>query len=320
MLESLQQLAGTFPRRFLFNALLPTFAFVTLTATVLVASFASIRAASRWWTGLDNLSKIGVTLAYAIMTWCLAAAVASQWRNIVRLYEGYPLRKAFKSRTPGVRWHQEHLDELQPSLDDVQGFDPQGPPPAVLPPDVSVSFDSYYRYPTIDHRKDILPTRLGNILLAGERYSYDRYGIDCIIFWTRLWPFLPEQFQRDYEESLINYEFPLIVSFLAAASSMISGVALIVRQQPPLLFLAVFVGGFVLSYGAYYFSLSSAEELAEQQRTAFDLYRDRLLEAWPTVADIKDEKAAFRLIQRFVVDNRPATWNVSQSRHHARRT
>jgi hypothetical protein len=326
MLAALQQLVGTFPRRFLFNALLPTFVFVTVIAVVLTGSTATFAAVSRWWSTLDALSKVGAALGYASLTWFLAAAVSSQWRGIVRLFEGYPLWTACRASgrdAPGVRWHQQRLDALRPLR--VKGLTLEEAEQAASSPSAGSrggvsgnSTSAYYRYPTRQHRDRILPTRLGNILLAGESYSTDRYGIDCIIFWPRLWPLLPDQFKRDYEEFLINYEFPLVVSFLAAVTSLISGVVLILTRQSPWVFLAVFLGGFAVSYGAYCFSLTSAEEIAEQQRTAFDLYRDRLLEGWPTVLDVRDEKIAFDLIRGFVVDNRDASWGRSQAAHHRR--
>jgi hypothetical protein len=341
MLESLQQVASIFPRRFLFNALLPTFVFVTLTAAVLVDCFWSFTAESHWWESLDPLSKIGVTIGYVGMTWFLSAAVASQWRNIVRLYEGYPLQAAFtttKWSAPGIRWHQKHLNELLGAVEKA-GSDMSGKQLAKLNEKAA---RVYYRYPIAEtddqetgnqetgnqetgnqetgNQETLLPTTLGNILLSGESYSSERYDIDCIIFWPRLWHLLPEQFQRDYDECQTNFEFPLVASFLAAISALISGAVLILARRSPWLFLAVFLGGFIFAYGAYYFSFSGAVELAEKQKTAFDLYRDRLLEAWPQVPDIKDEKEAFKSIRSFVFNNAPASWEKSQSDHHARRT
>src|SRR3954451_16208119 len=62
---------------------------------------------------------------------------------------------------------------------------------------------------------------LGNVLLAGERYPLERYGVDPIFFWPRLYPLLPEQFQRDYEEFVTEYEFPLVVSTLAFGTALV---------------------------------------------------------------------------------------------------
>ena len=37
-----------------------------------------------------------------------------------------------------------------------------------------------------------LPTPIGNILRAAERRPFDKYGLDAIVVWPRLWPALPE--------------------------------------------------------------------------------------------------------------------------------
>lgn len=40
---------------------------------------------------------------------------------------------------------------------------------------------------------DMLPTRVGNIIRAGERRPYIWYGLDPVIVWPQLWLVLPEQ-------------------------------------------------------------------------------------------------------------------------------
>ncbi|GII29130.1 hypothetical protein [Planotetraspora mira] len=300
-----QQIAGSFPRRFLFNALLPTFVFASLTISLVTACLTTFTRVSAWWGALDAVTKVVALLGYLAAIWFLAAAVSSQWRGIVRLFEGYPLRRlsvllGWKT-VPGVRWHTERMRVL---LDDRDG---------AVPDVVSV----YYRYS--GEESSVFPTRLGNVLQAAENYPRDRYGVDTILFWPRLFSLLPEQFQRDYEEYVANYEFPLVVSFLASIATTISGMAMLLTGQPPLLYGLVVGGGFVAAYVAYRFALSGAEELGEQQRTAFDLYRDKLLEMWPTADDVRDERDAFNMITRFVVMGGAPGWSDSQNRHRARR-
>jgi hypothetical protein len=155
----------------LFNALLPTLVFASLLAAVTVANFSSFTKLAGWWTRLDVLSKATTTLAYAAVMWFLAAAVASQWRGIVRLFEGYPATKLLSERAPGRAWHTINRHRLWIGVDE-KGIEPD--PNA-----------AYYRYPLLEDEEtdedDVLPTTLGNILLAGERYPAYRYGISIAV-------------------------------------------------------------------------------------------------------------------------------------------
>ena len=43
------------------------------------------------------------------------------------------------------------------------------------------------------HRESVVvPTRLGNILKASELYANQRYGLDPVLIWSRLYGLLPE--------------------------------------------------------------------------------------------------------------------------------
>lgn len=200
------------------------------------------------------------------------------------------IAQRFDRESIGVAWHRERMKELR-----------NRESPLYRP------YIAYYRYPHSRHEKEILPSRLGNILLAGERYSRDRYGADAIVFWPRLYPLLPVRFQSDYYAFIINYEFPLVVSLEAAIATIICAGAVLFAHGPAWLFLVVFAAGIILSYTFYVASLSSAEDLAEQQRAAFDLFRSELIAAWPVATDVKDEKLALKEINEFIVfDDKPA--------------
>lgn len=48
---------------------------------------------------------------------------------------------------------------------------------------------------------DLMPTRLGNILRTAERRPLEKYGLDAIICWSRLWLLLPETVKKDLQDA-----------------------------------------------------------------------------------------------------------------------
>jgi len=50
--------------------------------------------------------------------------------------------------------------------------------------------------------KDFLPTKLGNIIRSAEKYSEDRYGMSCAVWWPRLWPLLLQNTKSEIDDSL----------------------------------------------------------------------------------------------------------------------
>jgi hypothetical protein len=300
-LVSLQSLLT---RRFLFNAFLPTLVYVSLSITAILLFNRAEDEVISWWAIADILTRIVAVLLYLAAVWFLAVGVAGQWRAIVRTYEGYPVVALYRKlgRTaPGVEWHRATLRRANVGAH----ADPS---------------KAYYFYPEEEYEQHILPTTLGNILLAAERYPLARYGIDPIIFWSRLYPLLPEEFQRDYEEFVREYEFPLVVSFLSVLTGGVLGLTAVLTGQSAWTFLIAFALPNAVAYAGYRVSLPSAIQMGEQQRTAFDLFRGRLFEAWPTVDDVLDEKVAFSSMGDFVLNNAPPQWRDGQSRQLARRT
>src|SRR4051812_25074964 len=91
--EQIERASRVFARRFLFNALLPSTVFASAAAAVLVDATVSLPAAITWLTRLDGFTKALLVAGYVAVVWFIAAATASQWRAIVRLYEGYPLER-----------------------------------------------------------------------------------------------------------------------------------------------------------------------------------------------------------------------------------
>lgn len=88
-------------RRYVLNALVPTFIFQLTMITVVGATelklagvtMGDVRSA---WRDLQYSGQLFLALCF-IATWLLVSSfVANQWRNIVRLFEGYPLLRLYR--------------------------------------------------------------------------------------------------------------------------------------------------------------------------------------------------------------------------------
>ncbi|WP_405067312.1 hypothetical protein OG558_37690 [Kribbella sp. NBC_01510] len=266
-------------RRFLKNAFLPVAVFpVILSWPILIQSGRLDRLAA-WWESLSTAGRIVLGLAYFVVTWFFAAIVASQWRNIIRLFEGYPIE-----RTPlGQRsadWHRRRRTE-------------------------ATQWQHYLEYPDED---EVLPTRLGNILRTAERYPFARYNADTIVIWPRLYHLLPESVQRDVEDRRATLEFLLVTCLFWAAFGVADFIILSVTGAAPWVACLCLLVGAVGATLAYESSLSAAMEYGERIKAGFELHRGQLLAALglKTPGSLEEEKRMWRAFDKFVRQARPA--------------
>lgn len=76
-----------------------------------------------------------------------------------------------------------------------------------------------------DDRDDVLPTRIGNILRAGERRPLSRYGLDPIVLWPHMWLVLPEPARQTITEARSQLDtavVSLVWSVVAIPVSMVA--------------------------------------------------------------------------------------------------
>jgi hypothetical protein len=193
-------------------------------------------------------------LAVALI-WFGAAVVASQWRNIIRFFEGYPLMRVPRIGKACADWYWRRAGEL----------DAAGELAAL-----------YYYYPGT--KEDCLPTRLGNVLRAAERYPYYRYGADTIVVWPRLYHLLDRQVVDDVEDSRATLEFLLVVSLWFALAGAGGGCVLLATGSSAAWAVVWFLGSVLAAYLMYVSAIRAAVEYGEQLRACIELYRLRLFE------------------------------------------
>jgi len=123
----------------------------------------------------------------------------------------------------------------------------------------------------------LMATRLGNILRAAEQQA-DRYGMDAVTAWPRLYAVLPEPFTILVGQAASSLDLMITISALGVAfalvASPIAALALPWYWAPLLLWL-----GGVLSWTGYQGALGAAARYGDLVRAAFDVHRWQLLDA-----------------------------------------
>lgn len=136
---------------------------------------------------------------------------------------------------------------------------------------------------TLPHDIDrVCPTSFGNAYAIAEEYSYERYGIDSVLFWTRLRGLMQDKApghslqltqQKTVLDLAINSAFLSSLLALEAALTII-----FLRYYNLLLVLAVIA--LILSISFYKSSVVAIQVLGELIKTSFDYHRGLVLEAF----------------------------------------
>ncbi|NJR52089.1 MAG: hypothetical protein HC780_23465 [Leptolyngbyaceae cyanobacterium CSU_1_3] len=127
-----------------------------------------------------------------------------------------------------------------------------------------------------------MPTRLGNILRAAERRPYDRYGLETITCWSRLWLLMPDSARKELQD---------------ARTELNNGVRILSWS---ILFLVWTIWtwwaipcAIASAFFAYCWILDSAIVYGDLIESVFDLYRTSLYQSlrFPLPAHPGEEKA-----------------------------
>jgi len=201
-------------------------------------------------------------------------AKTKKYREISRI-----LKKDVSDRVESEEWKYEHwYDEALKELKLLE---------------LDMPFDEGY----------VMPTKLGNIIKASEVYAQDRYSIEAVNVWPRLFAVLPAQFLKDMEEKNNHFMFLLnscLLLFIASGVAQFAGLAGYYREAcsiswickifqkqyllelgfhntTPLRFIffsvVLFLGGLLL----YTIAVNAARDFGYFYRAGFDLYRMDLL-------------------------------------------
>ncbi len=139
---------------------------------------------------------------------------------------------------------------------------------------------------------NLMPTRLGNILRAAEEWPLEKYGLDTIVCWSRLWLLLPDAVKKDLQEARADLNTAVRVWFWS------------------LLFIiwtiwawwAAPVGILSAIFAYYYWALEAARNYGELIEATFDLHRHLLYQSlrWNLPPDPNEERRVGRDLTQYL--------------------
>ncbi len=245
------------------------------------------------WQGLWNWLQQRTSaeqialLVLLLLGLILSSLLTSRWRfAMLRWMEGYwPWPIIFIGR-PLARWQAYRLSQAEKALNAL--MEKSGPLP----------FDQVRRRGELElfthyfpaDPSEILPTRLGNILRAGETAPTSKYGLDAFVCWPRLWPLLPDTLRKDLETV---YERMLTLAEIWEAGLLTACWVAFSWWALPL--------ALVWTALAYRLLIPVAMTYADLLETAFDLYRRKLYETigWPLPNVGEEEIEAGKRLSEF---------------------
>jgi hypothetical protein len=130
----------------------------------------------------------------------------------------------------------------------------------------------------------ILPTRLGNVIRSFEYYPTREYGIDGVEMWPRLIAQIEKEYAVIVDDAKISFDFMLncsVLSGILSAAFLLIGLihpASISSRYALVSLLANILIFAFFSYVLYLLSIARADEWGKVVKSAFDLYRWKLLE------------------------------------------
>jgi hypothetical protein len=111
----------------------------------------------------------------------------------------------------------------------------------------------------------LMPTRLGNILRAAERRSLEKYGLESVVCWSRLWLLLPDGVKTELTQARANLN-TMVRIWIWGVLFFVWGVWAVWAVP----------AGLVVALLAYRWLLNAAVIYGDLIESAFDLYRVEL--------------------------------------------
>jgi hypothetical protein len=216
--------------------------------------------------GLGSTEQVIVSVALLIALGASAAAIRTFVEPTISLLEGYwpsPLRRLERRRRKRV------CKQLAAAATEINNLSRAAESRAwTTEENRRVAALTRWRRGFPARADDAMPTRLGNVLRAAEDRPFDRYGLDAVVCWPRLWLVLPQ----DVRDEVAGARRALDTAVELLIWSCLTVVWVALAWWPPL----VAVAGAAFSYRL---AVRAAATYGDLLEATFDLHRSTLFEA-----------------------------------------
>lgn len=276
--------------------LLPTLLAVGVVAFLFAADAPSTPLT--WDTMKVAVDRIGATGAFVLTAVSVALAISLQplQFRLVQLLEGYwPAWAPTWVARVGVWSQGRRRDRMIRRISITSRASSSAAQTAAAEKSQTAEIQVRERFPAEDR---LLPTALGNALRAAEDRVGQRYGLESVVIWPRLFRLLPPEVQTALDDEVTQLDVSArLACTWAIAASVGSGFLLrdlhALAQHP--LWMVLALGVWVLARLSYSAAIESAIAHGSDLEVAIDLYRCRVVDAMrlPPTRKLSQERKVF---------------------------
>ena len=287
-----EDLEGKLAEQWIATVLTPAFAFWCGGLLIIIYRYGWAPIAN-WFTQNQQALQLAI-LVVALLGVAASGQIMAYFDHaLIRFLEGYwprwlhPLRSWLTGRQTARYDKAENrfqtLDRLLNHGSEAGDRDP------LLLAEYSALDWSLRRIPPLPEQR--MPTSLGNRLRVAERISFDKYGLDAVVCWPRLWLLLPDATQAEISAARKELD--------AAARLWLWGLLFILWAV--LAWWAALIGILVILL-AHRRLLNAAELYGDLVEAAFDLHRNKLYEVlrWPLPPSPAQEREKGREVTAYL--------------------
>lgn len=261
--------------------------------------FDKLSSATGWLERQSTLGQILVVVGALLASVASGLIVDRLTFPALRILEGYWPEWTARVRDPAIKRKREKAIEEEAEWQRLAQEVLVEPPTAT--PEQAAEFTRLdarrVRRPSDPDR--CLPTRVGNILRAAESRPLDKYGLDAVVIWPRLWLLMPDAVRGEVSSARVSLD--------AAVAAAIWG-ALFCAFAPWTLW-AIPAGLGVAVVTVVMWIPNRAETFADLLESTYDLHRTALYEQlrWPLPTNPQHERAQGQLLTSYLLRGSAAT-------------